>query len=82
MKYLDVNLKKSFVAAADCPTVNDNKDHQRMMVDLKFMIVQSFRSFLTAVTQTAVATIAVIFNCIHLYLAEFTCIYLNLAEFT
>ena len=37
-----------------------NKDHQRMMVDPMFMIVQSFRSFLTAVTTTAVAPIAVI----------------------
>ena len=39
---------------------NYNKDHQRMMVDPMFMIVQSFRLFLTAVTPTAVATIAVI----------------------
>ena len=31
-----------------------NKDHQRMMVDPMFMIVQSLRSFLTAVTPTAV----------------------------
>ena len=37
-----------------------NKDHQRMMVDPMFMIVQSLRSFLTAVTPTAVAPIAVI----------------------
>ena len=37
-----------------------NKDHQRMMVDPMFMIVQSLRSFLTAVTTTAVETIAVI----------------------
>ena len=41
------------------------KDHQRMMVDAMFMIVQSLRSFLTAVTPTpvtpsAVAPIAVI----------------------
>ena len=33
----------------------DNKDHQRMMVDPMFMIVQSLRSFLTVVTTTAVA---------------------------
>ena len=39
-----------------------NKDHQRMMVDPMFMIVQSLRSFLTAVTTTAVAPIAVIFT--------------------
>ena len=32
-----------------------------MMVDPMFMIVQNFRSFLTAVTTTAVAPIAVIF---------------------
>ena len=37
-----------------------NKDHQRMMVDPMFMIVQSLRSFLTAVTPTVVAPIAVI----------------------
>ena len=37
-----------------------NKDHQRMMVDPMIMIVQSVRSFLTAVTPTAVAPIAVI----------------------
>ena len=40
--------------------LNRNKDHQRMMVDPMFMIVQSLRSFLTAVTTTAVAPIAVI----------------------
>ena len=38
----------------------NNKDHQRMMVDPMFMILQSLRSFLTAVTPTAVAPIAVI----------------------
>ena len=38
---------------------NLNKDHQRMMVDPIFMIVQSVRSFLIAVTPTAVAPIAV-----------------------
>ena len=36
------------------------KDHQRMMVDPMFMIIQSLRSFLTAVTPTAVAPIVVI----------------------
>ena len=36
-----------------------NKDHQRMMVDPMFMIVQSLRSFLTAVTTTAVIPTAV-----------------------
>ena len=39
---------------------NNNKDHQRMMVDPMFMIVHSLRSFLTTVTTTAVALIAVI----------------------
>ena len=39
---------------------NLNKDHQRIMVDPMFMIVQSLRSFLAAVTTTAVAPIAVI----------------------
>ena len=46
-----------------------------MMVDPMFMIVQRLRSFLTAVTPTAVAPIAVI-------LPVFTLIYLNLREFT
>ena len=41
----------------------ENKDHQRMRVDPMFMIIQSLRSFLTAVTTTAVAPIAVIFTC-------------------
>ena len=40
--------------------VTNNKDHQRMMVDPMFMIVQSLRSFVTAVTPTAVAPIVVI----------------------
>ena len=49
-----------------------NKDHQRMMVDPMFMIVQSLRSFLTAVTTTAVAPIAVIFTCIYLNIHKIT----------
>ena len=36
------------------------QNNQRMMVDPTFMIVQSLRSFLTAVTPTAVTPIAVI----------------------
>ena len=52
-----------------------NKDHQRMMVDPMFKIIQNLRSFLTAVTTTAVAPIEVIFP-------EFTLIYMNLPEFT
>jgi hypothetical protein len=47
-------------------STHSNKDHQRMMVDPMFMIVQSLRSFLTAVTTNAVAPIAVIFTCIYL----------------
>ena len=39
---------------------SSNKDHQRMMVDPMIMIVLSLRSFLTAVTPTAVTLIAVI----------------------
>ena len=35
-----------------------NKDHQRIMVDPMFMIVQNLRLFLTAVTPTAVAPTA------------------------
>ena len=53
-----------------------------MMVDPMFMIVQSLRSFLTAVTTTAVAPIALIFTSIYLKLPEFTYNYLNLHEFT
>ena len=37
-----------------------NKDHQRMMVDPMLMIVLDLKSFLTAVTPTAVAPTAVI----------------------
>ena len=37
-----------------------NKDHQRMMVDPMFMIVQSLRTFPTAVTTTAVAPTEII----------------------
>ena len=37
-----------------------NSDHQRMMVDPMFMIVQNVRSFLTAVTPTAVTPTVVI----------------------
>ena len=51
-----------------------NKDHQRMMVDPVLMIVQSLRSFLTAVTPTAVVPIADI-------LPVFI-IYQNLPEFS
>ena len=40
--------------------ISFNNDHQRMMVDPMFMIVQSLRSFLTVVTTTAVAPIVVI----------------------
>ena len=46
-----------------------------MKVDPMFMIIQSLRSFLTAVTPTAGAPIAVI-------LPVSTLIYLNLPEFT
>ena len=62
-----------------------NKDHQRMMVDPMFMIVQSLRSCLTAVTPTAVAPIAVIlsvFTWSYLNLPEFTWIYLNWIKLT
>ena len=36
------------------------KDHQRMMVDPMFIIVQNLSLFLTAVTPTAVAQTAVV----------------------
>ena len=38
----------------------NNKDHQKMMVDPMFMIAYILRSFITSVTPTAVAPIAVI----------------------
>ena len=62
-----------------------NKDHQRMMVDPMFMIIQSLRSFLTAVITTAVAPFAAIPTCIYLNIPKVTWIYLNylnLHEFT
>ena len=65
--------------------IGSNKDHQRTMVDPMFMIVQSLRSFLTAVTLTAVVPIEVIlpvFTWIYLILPEFTRIYLILPKFT
>ena len=40
--------------------VGEYKDHQRMMIDPMFMTIQSLRSFLTAVTPTVFAAIAVI----------------------
>ena len=75
----------------------NNKDHQKMIVNPMFMIAQSWRSFLAAVTPTAVITtvftptaviptavapIAVTWICLNL--SEFTWIYLtfNLPEFT
>ena len=53
-----------------------------MMVDPMFMIVQSLRSFPTAVTTTAVAPIAVIFTCIYLNIPKITYNYLDLHELT
>ena len=49
-----------------------NKDHQRMIVDPMFMIIQSLRSFLIAVTTTAVAPIAVILSKLYLVLPYLT----------
>ena len=40
--------------------LNQNKDHQRIMVDQMLMIVLDLKSLLTAVTPTAVAPTAVI----------------------
>ena len=51
----------SAAALEGTPTHVLNKDHQRMMVDPMLMIVLDLRSFLTAVTPTAVAPTAVIF---------------------
>ena len=55
------------------------------MVDPLFMIVQSLKSFLTAVTPTAVMLFAVIwpvFTWIYLNVPEFTWINLSLHKFT
>ena len=41
-------------------STEEKKDHQRMMVDRMFMIVKIVRSFLTAVTPTAVRPTAAI----------------------
>ena len=54
------HLVRDLLATGDWHLVN--KDHQRMMVDPMFMIIQSLRSFLTAVTTTAVAPIPVSFT--------------------
>ena len=43
----------------DDDTPRYNKDHQRMIVDLMFMIIQNSRSFLAAVTLNAVTPTAV-----------------------
>ena len=43
----------------DDDTPRYNKDHQRMIVDLMFMIIQNSRSFLAAVTPTSVTPTAV-----------------------
>ena len=59
-----------------------NKDHQRIMVDPMFMIIQNISSFLNAVTPTAVTPTAVIllkFTWIYFNLPK---IYLNLPEYT
>ena len=64
---------------------SQNKDDKRMMVDPTIMIVQSLRSFLTAVTPTAVAVIEVIltvFTRSYLNLPEFAWIYLNIPKCT
>ena len=64
---------------------NINKDHQRMLVDPMFMIVQNERSFLIAVAPTAVTPTAVIlieFTWIYMNLPESTIIYLNLPDIT
>ena len=62
-----------------------------MMVDPLFMIIQNLRSFLTAVTPTAVTTAAVApianqnlpeFTWIYMNFSKFSWIYLNLSEFT
>ena len=62
IKPLPVKLTKQSAenGEAEQTKLEENKDHQRMMVDPMFMIIQSLRSFLTAVTPTAVAPFAVL----------------------
>ena len=54
------NTYKTANTVITAATATTNKDHQRMMVDPMLMIVLDLRSFLTAVTTTAVAPTAVI----------------------
>ena len=56
-----------------------NKEHQRMMVDPMFMMVQSLRSFLTAVRPTAVTPTAVTSSVV--ILPEITSIFMNFPSF-
>ena len=61
----ELNSKKDKCYYGNCliersDNIYSNKDHQRMVVDPMFIIVQSLRSFLTAVTTTVVAPIAFI----------------------
>ena len=58
--YKVLNLKFTPKICANEAASNLNKDHQRMMVDPIFKIIQKLRSFLTAFTTTAVAPTAVI----------------------
>ena len=57
-----------------------NKDHQRITVDPMFMIIQSLRSFITAVTPTTVIPTAV--TSILVIFPKFTWIFLNCPYFT
>ena len=59
-----------------CSNIRSSKDHQRMMVDPMFMIIQNLGSFLTDVTPTAVTPTAVTLTAV--ILPEF---YLNLPQF-
>ena len=60
--------------------IGSNMDHQRIIVDLMFMIVQSLRSFLT--DDAPIAVILPEFNWMYLNLPEITYDYLRLPEFT
>ena len=59
---MDTSPQETFVESlpnTPSENFNRNKDHQRMMVEPMFKIVQSLRSFLSAVTPTAVIPTAV-----------------------
>ena len=56
---LNISLHNEIQKPSKRPLADLNRDFQRMMVDPTFMIIHNVRSFLTAVTSTAVTPTAV-----------------------